>query len=383
MISRMTLFQKKILVLIVASVCFYTTKFFVSPIYIIYIISLPLAAFSFFVQRGHQKLFSMDVVILTAIAVLTLIHALFNAEGLDDLFNGSNINLLLGIGVYVLIRTNCRNLSHHNFKMLSQWMLWPSAVAVSFSSVYRYFNSGDVSQAVMTAYQNIGSEFYIYKVSDPMFQDSNTTGSIALIMLSYIVFLKTKNIVLPYTKLLAGILAVGLVSTYSRAAIFSGFILLLILLWSVNRYRLGLVGLGSIIMVIGMAGALQFDISNILLDASFMHKMETIQFTINNYVADLDLFSFLTGYGPGSSVDRIGLFTHNMFLTYFVELGFLGLVLFVALMFYVTRKVWVITMPTMISALSYYMYLGAPFFFLPIALGIALAEVVENRRSNQ
>lgn len=374
--SGLTAWQLRTLALLAGSVCFYTTKFFFSPIYIIYPIFLSLATILFLGRR--RVVFSADIIVILIIALLTIIHgAIAGIKQEDGAVNGANANLILGIFVYLIVRIHCPSFSVIDIKKISQWMIWPSIIAIIFSTVFRYFNSGEVDMETAEVYRSIGSEFYAYKISDPLFLDSNTTASIALMMLSVILFLKIKNIVLPYTFFAVSLLIVGLISTYSRASMIAGLIVVFVYLWhKFRRYFMGsaLAALGFIAIALFVSGATFGYISE---DMSFLQKLDTMSMIEDLFNEHTQISDIVFGYGPGNSATILGIFTHNLFITYLVELGVAGLILFLIFIIYAIKEVPIVVLPTAITALSYYMYLGAPFFFLPIALGLALNHAIK------
>ncbi len=368
----LTIFEYRTLIVLAGAACFYTTKFFLSPIYVIYPIVLLLGT-AVFLGRRRQAM-TPDVMALLAIAFMAISHAVISRiDQNEGAVNGANANLIFGIAVYLIIRLHWRCFSVADLKAISGWMIWPSVVAVLFSAVYRYLYSGGIDAEAMEVYQWEGTEFYTYKLSDPLFLDSNTTGMVALIMLSYIQFLNRNKFELPYVRWAVVLFIVGLLSTYSRAAIFAGIIIVFLYLY--DRFK-GLILVATLYLagfVALAASAFIFSINYAVGDLSFQQKIDTF-FLIEEYLrGNPSLVELLFGLGPGKSVEVIGIFTHNVFVTYLTELGVFGLLIFLIFLVSV-REAWVIVLPCIVAALSYFMYLGSPFFYLPIALGIVISE---------
>ncbi|EFN7807241.1 hypothetical protein EGX48_19655, partial [Escherichia coli] len=100
-------------------------------------------------------------------------------------------------------------------------------------------------------------------------------------------------------------------------------------------------------------------------DISFESKFNLIRYTLE-YIKDSDIDMILLGVGLGNAVEVIGMGAHNLFLTFLIETGVIGLLLFLVLLcimwFYLKEDAIIIMLPFLIASMS----LGTtaiPYFF--------------------
>lgn len=100
-------------------------------------------------------------------------------------------------------------------------------------------------------------------------------------------------------------------------------------------------------------------------DISFMSKFRIISYALD-YISSASIGNILFGLGIGNAVDAIGIGAHNLLVTYFIESGLIGLMLFLILVtiiiYYLRLGACVVVMPFIIASMS----LGTtaiPYFF--------------------
>lgn len=185
-----------------------------------------------------------------------------------------------------------------------------------------------------------GGGFYDYKFGIFYF-DSNFTGNILLAFLMFFVFLK-KNKILDIGFFRFFILFVLLCGTFSRAAIFS-FLISLILMNLSKKYLTIFICLASLLGSFILYKMVNFYLNGgdfMGVDASFNSKFFLIDIAIQNYQM-LPLINKFFGIGLNNfSYFSDGMFAHNVFITLFYEFGYVGILLFflIFLLFYIKVK---------------------------------------------
>ena len=240
-----------------------------------------------------------------------------------------------------------------------------------YNKIYNFiiiFMAIDLFSRILMAANN--GNFYDYKWGIFYF-DSNFTGTIILLFLTFSIYLKQDKI-LDIGFLRNLFLVILLIGTFSRAAIFSYF--LTFFLFRYTRKFIGFLalifGLFAIFILnkfilIYLGGG---NFSNI--DPSFNSKFYLISIAIDNYNSISLMNKF---FGIGLANFRFisdGLFAHNIFITFFYEFGFFGILSFLIFLiccyFKIGKDILYIYIPFFIvsfSLFSAYM----PFFFILIA----------------
>jgi hypothetical protein len=207
-----------------------------------------------------------------------------------------------------------------------------------------------------------GLTYYLYKYNSLMFNDSNTTGLLLLCWSGLIVFLASNG--QPRYRLLFFIFLGLIILSLSRSAIAGMVFMLLLRLSKIGKLNV-FFGLVSIAVLFFLTLA-----SDVFADGSGLTKIEIVQQVIRQ-ISYMSLTELLFGYGVGQSEAVLGIFGHNIFVTYFIDLGILGLIgLSLAMMFYHRNytQTWPYTAAFVFTSLSYFFYQGAPFVAAPLAI---------------
>lgn len=219
---------------------------------------------------------------------------------------------------------------------------------------------------------NTGSfsiNFYNYKHGWFYF-DSNFTGLVIALFLMFAVFLK-KNKKYYLSQFKFFVLFLLLLSTFSRASIFSFIVSYLVLKYA-GRY---MVGFASILLILfiyifyNMVNRYISGESFVEIDGSFNSKFYLINLAIENY-DKLDLTSKLFGIGLANFSYYADIFAHNMLVTLVYEFGIIGTSLFLLFLYgmyiRIGKDVLYLYIPLLIGGFSLFSaYM--PFFFILLA----------------
>ncbi|MBV7260591.1 hypothetical protein KCG43_00985 [Photobacterium sp. WH24] len=218
----------------------------------------------------------------------------------------------------------------------------------------------------------LGLSFHIYKTNSLMYIDSNTVGLQVVAFLAFYYWLVISNHA-KFSFYIFLLASVAVFLTFSRAA-YAGYIFLQIIMvyyktkWM--RYLLLISVPISMLFLIGQAEKW------LLSDYSFLSKFKIISLTFD-YLSNVDFFTALIGVGAGNGEYAIGMGTHNIFVTWVVELGFIGAFVYTSFFLYfclfVRNKVYMILLPIFLvgsSASS----LAIPYVFCMMVLAKHLKE---------
>lgn len=216
------------------------------------------------------------------------------------------------------------------------------------------------------------SEHGFYRYKDSFFYfDSNFTGLVLCSFLSFFYYLKKENIY-DIGKISFIVLFVLLLLTFSRAAIIA-FIFSLIFYKFFGKYFkffallvLCAVFYCAVLLINIFAGGENFaDI-----DGSFNSKFSIINNAIELYT-NLPHFLKLTGIGLANFYNYGGIFAHNIGVTLVFEFGIIGIILFVAYLFYMYKEtkgdMMYLLFPVLICGASLFSAYFA-FFFILVSL---------------
>ena len=213
--------------------------------------------------------------------------------------------------------------------------------------VWRILNPADMN---LDRLAELGIGFQIYKLNTIMYMDSNFVGLQSIAILSFFCWLSAIGVKL--SKVAFILLFVGTFLTFSRAAI----ILSLVLMATTYLYKAKIPSL-ILNIVIGL-----FFLATVLIvfdkfstDVSFTSKFHIIDATIS-YVENYSISTVILGAGIGNAKDYLGIGAHNLLITFFVETGLVGLILFISIIIYwcsVLGKSWLILIfPFLVTSMS-------------------------------
>lgn len=362
--------DKLIVFLLTSSIGFYLAKLTpFSPIYIIYLLAILL----FFIYSMQIKKFYFpdDSKLLFFLFVYMILTQSLYA------MHGEFINLFISIFGYIIMRSLNHNLDIRLNLIFFSNMLKITIVILILDTAYRLSHPGAPNDEMMNALSS--SEdlfFYIYKFNSIMFADSNSTGLVALILFFSTISIKryVNNDFINYKKENV-LLVLIILSSLSRAAYSAFFVgLLYVYLLSAKRKWKIIVLFLVITLIIEIISLLFNYLSS---DPSFLSKFDIIHNTLQKF-GSLTYLQQFTGVGFGQAEKVIGAYTHLILLTYLLEMGLLGLIIFLLfVIFYSLKYSTIVWIPVMTAGLSFFVYVGTPFLFVPLAI---IANIIDLQR---
>lgn len=352
-----------------SSITFYASKFTqFSPIYIIYIFIFPLAIYT--IVRNKFITYSLDAMI----ALILIIY--ISLTQFQYLFSGEFINLFISLYSYIYIRINVNKFSEEILLKIFNKMLWISIILLSIDSIYRIMNpSAPTAEAFAALEASENLFFYLYKFNSLMFADSNTTALICLILI-FTIFSIQKEIKNVYYKNEKFILLLLLFSCLSRAAILSLIVgLIFLLLFNSNISKI-VKTFFLFLLIIATVFVVVFN-DSLITDESLKSKFQII-IMVYLKIQTLSFSELLFGIGFTQVESFLGIYSHLLILTYLIECGIIGLLIFLTFIgFYIFKYNSIVLLPILVVSLSYFLYAGTPFLFIPLAI---IANIIDFKR---
>jgi hypothetical protein len=355
------------------SIVFYAGKITqYSPVYFIYIVAIIAYLPQFF---KHQK------IILTAdVAIIFIFLVYLLVSQYEHYYTGEFVNIVIGMMAYLIIRVHNQHLKLNFLLKVFKHMLLISIIILMIDSVYRISNPTANSKELFEYLSSSDQYwFYIYKFNSILFADSNTVALVALVLyfsiLSLEIHIGEAGINFKYMKYA---LILIIILSFSRSGLLALFFGLLYYKYHKSKKIIKIKTLfySVIILIIFYIYIWEYFIS----DGSFISKLEIYD---NVYAAgkNFAIFDSLFGIGLGESKYALSRYTHILFLTIIVEVGFTGLLFFLFfIMSYGFKYNLVVLMPILIAGLSYFLYIGTPFLFVPLAL---VANILDKSKKIQ
>jgi len=292
----------------------------------------------------------------------------------NNYFTGEFINIFIGIFSYLIFRFFWKKYNLLFFLKISKLMIFITVVILTLDTIYRLLHPTAPTLNDLNIINNSPNLwFYKYKFGTLLFADSNTVALVSLILFFYIKSLENLKIVnKKYFKSCKKILFIVLISTFSRAAIISFFIgLSYIYLKKINDKLIKILIIFFIIIFFVFTAVL---FSNFVKDGSLESKF-FILYQFINILPHLSVDQIIFGIGLGKAEDYLGIYTHIIYITYLLEIGIIGFLLFIFFIIYYFYKYNdIILIPFLIVSFSYFLYLGTPFLFIPLALSANIID---------
>lgn len=358
------------------SITFYSVKFTqFSPIYIIYLIVL-------FIASG-KLLSSKKISLTTDMLIVSILLLYILLTQMENIFSGEVINLSIALMAYLYIRA-MKNQKTISFMLKTfLYMIWVSIVTLSFDSVYRITHPGlpDMKNVEYAA----NSEtlwIYIYKYNTIMFSDSNSTGLIALVLFFSILSVQRyyQHNSFKYAKLFLSLLLLFSISRASWIAFILGIILEYVLRKK-NFTKLIYINIGLVLMI----GVSFYFFQHFESDGSLDSKFAILS-KVYDSIESSNYSQLFFGSGFRASVENLGIYTHLLLLTYFYETGIIGLLIFLTfLTYFIYIYNSIVLFPVMLVSLSFFLYVGTPFLFVPLAFIANIADYnrkISKRKNN-
>ncbi|MCD9529093.1 hypothetical protein GLP09_02955 [Photobacterium carnosum] len=250
---------------------------------------------------------------------------------------------------------------------------------ITIDTIWRLTNPGAPTEAIEMALQNqSGLGFYLYKYNTFMFADSNSIGIALQCIFFLLLFFSRKgyrsNKLMFYTFVL-------ILLTFSRAAILATVIMYVIINFKLYKNIIFQVLLGLLITIITIIFLLFYHVDINLKDGSALSKFYILD-VFYNYLLNSNALQLLFGCGGGETKNVLGIYGHISFVTSIVDIGLFGTIIY-AIFFIVSvlktkGESLIIILPIAISSLSYVLYLGVAFMFIPLAI-IEYIKIKENQ----
>ena len=130
-------------------------------------------------------------------------------------------------------------------------------------------------------------------------------------------------------------------------------------------------------LIVGLGAVWVALIIGTVTDASLSTKFSILE-NSTNYLMSASTFEQMFGIGLGRSPEVFSRSTHILVLTYLVESGVVGLTCFLVWIWACLRAkryVGLYIVPVGVASLSYFLYSGAAFFTVPLAIVVSVSYV--------
>lgn len=360
----------KIVLFLALSITLYAAKFTkFSPIYIIYLFLL-FAGFISCAISPKLKLSSDSYVALCLIAYLLV-------SQFGNYLTGEFINIFISLVAYIYIRSTINYLDTNRILSYFNLMLFLNISILVIDTIIRFSNPGaPTSEALNIITANKDLWFYNYKFGSILFADSNTVGLVAMILFFATITINYQLNTKVFKKQQC-LLLLLIALSFSRSSIIATAFGLFYYYFVKSKLSVGKILVGiSVLIAIAISVEMYLLPSN---DGSFSSKVNIFNHVLD-YYNRADLSELFTGIGLSKSLDRFNIHTHSLYLTYFVETGILGFLLFMLFVIvYIKKYDFFVLFPVLISSLSYFLYVGTPFLFTPLALVANFLDMNENK----
>ena len=335
-----------------------------SPVY--YIIGISLLVSVLYLPFLNRLTLSKDVVL----AMFLLVYVILSQY--EYILGGATINIIISLGAYIVLRVLKKHIGIKKMLTYIDVAVIVALILLFIDTIYRFMYPYIPDSALYNLFSSKNIEFYYYKYNSFMFGDSNSVGLCAMIMLFLLLALSKieyKNQRRDYVFMF--LLLTILIMSLSRASIIALlFGVILYKYWEKNKVLILFVAFFAVYV-------LYFILLN---DLSYKTKIGLIDI-VKLFVLNSDNYELLFGIGLGESKEIFIRGSHSLFVTYFVEMGVFGLSL--AMSFYITYMIRYgvyILVPVFIAGVSFFLYAGTPFLFVPLAL---FANIVDEKRNSE
>jgi len=284
------------------------------------------------------------------------------------------INVILCFLFFFIVSDTLKNSSIASLIRISELFILFSTSLLMIETILRIVSIGSPIPYLMSMISG-GYEFYLLKRGSIMFADSNSTAFFASVVFLFIDYISAKSGKSYLFQRL--VLLLVILFAFSRAAIIALAVTLFIAFVFSKISNKGLLLLIPVLIV--LAAVLISPISRyILSDASFGTKLFVVERTID-YTKSSSFAVILLGVGFGGGRRLLGIWLHNLFITYYVETGIIGLCIFLGFMLSVLRS----TRWRAIYLILFLSIIG--FSFVPYAIPylfvvFALMSILERRK---
>ena len=338
----------------------------VSPIYIAFVFALILIVLQLISNsKYHTKIrFSLPM----TVGLIFVLYIFFTQIMLMQNIEHAVINVLFSLVYFLLISMSITSLSFSDIKKYFRISVNLIIPLLCFEAVYRWTHP-------ILRNANVGDlEYYKFKYSSIMYQDSNFVGIFIVVIYFMCTYMRRYHGV--NLKKQQIILFIFAVLTLSKASIAT--IVVFSILYDFNFKKWVKAVMLFFALIIGLPTFMQ----QIVSDNSLMGKLNILNYAML-WWEKTSLFDKLFGVGYGNAVSAIGMGSHNIIISYFVESGVLGLILFIVLLvslLYETGKHGaIVILPFMLNAMSLSSH-AIPYFYCYIAIIACLEKASAKER---
>lgn len=295
----------------------YITKLPVSPVYFFSALGVVFFLISLSSLRVKAPANAWYEFLLVSLAMATIGLMQIDLGG-----NFSNIaNLALGPLILVSLLVIGSKLSKSSLLIISNWHIGTSIALIAIECAYRIANPDyDYLANAFAIRGNIDDiAFYAYKFNSIMYIDSNFVGLQLAILFAFICVINEKYQKVSLWVYMCVIVLTAL--TLSRASL----VTLVVLYVTLKFHRASILCRVTIMLI----SIITFGVTLYIVaeDASFLSKFE-ILFLFKNYLDYATINELLFGVGAGQASNMLGIGAHNILVTYWVEIGLIGSILF-------------------------------------------------------
>lgn len=326
-----------------------------SPVHFVYILSI-LIVFLFPFYKGKLSTNYISLLLLVASSYFLLLFVSSPPPAVI------NIIMTFTSPFLVYFFFNGKMIS---VKWINGYFLFYTIIFM-FDGIWRLLHPAEMN---LERLEELGILFQIYKLNSFMYMDSNFVGLQAICVLSFMCWLCFYGLRL--NKIVFFALCLSVFLTFSRSAIVAGiFVVLMTFLY---KRKISIVLLNAIFAIFSffIGIAVFYIFAN---DVSFLSKFHIFS-VAKGYLYRSDVITLLFGVGIGNAKEYLGIGAHNLFVTFFIETGLIGLAIFLALVIYWFCKLkrgWLLLVfPTLLASMS----LGTtalPYLFTTVAVALLM-----------
>lgn len=282
------------------------------------------------------------------------------------------ISALMSVLYFILTIVLITKLDVNHVIKIVDYMFWISIPLLLIESYYRITHPVFTVLALDGTQVDVGDTgIYPFKFNSIMYQDSNFVGIyiVCLFFLAYYLYNYISK--RKFYLVIMGILFVLTLLTLARGAI-SGLIIFFPLFVLSRK-----IGLGKTIFIFFWIAVL-FDIfflQNVEQDGSIQARFMIIERTIS-FIKSAPIYELIFGVGIGNSLKYLDIGSHNFFVTYIVETGFLGLTIMMSFWLYLAYiskgNVLFVMLPFLFAGMSLAGH-AVPFLYTAFAIIIKLS----------
>jgi hypothetical protein len=252
------------------------------------------------------------------------------------------------------------------------------ALLFLFDGIWRLLNPAELELEKLAKLNELAIGFQIYKLNTFMYMDSNFVGLQACSVFSFMCWLSYSGI--KQSKLIFLTLSIAILLTFSRSAIIVCIFSVFMMLLFQSKIPKIILNFFFIIFSSSVVVLVFIIFSN---DVSFMSKFHIFSVT-QEYLIRENWLNLFLGVGIGNAKEYLGIGAHNLLVTFLVETGIIGLIVFLAINLYwysILKKGWlVVVFPFLLASMS----LGTtaiPYLFTLVTMAILIKRnklIVEN-----